>query len=134
MIAVDTNIICYYWLRSPLSAQAEALFQIEPEWTVPLLWRSEFRNALALGIRHQVITIKNAIDMIERAESLLHDYEVTVSSRTVMDLVSKSNCTAYDCEFVAVAREQGLKLVTMDKQILREFPHIAVSLPEFLAA
>lgn len=134
MIVVDTNIICYYWLRSPLSSQAEALLQIEPEWTVPLLWRSEFRNALALGVRHQVITMKDAIDLIGRAESLLHGCEMQVSSRMVMDLVSQSTCTAYDCEFVAVARERGLRLVTMDKQVLREFAHIAVSLPEFLAS
>jgi predicted nucleic acid-binding protein len=36
--------------------------------------------------------------------------------------------------FVAVAREQGVRLITADRQILREFPHIAQSLENFLSS
>jgi len=43
----------------------------------------------------------------------------------VLDLVASSTCTAYDCEFVALARELAVPLVTTDKQILRDFPAIA---------
>ena len=134
MIAVDTNIICYYWLPSPLSAQAEALEERDPIWLVPPLWRSEFRNALAMSLRHRLIAMNDAIALVERAEARLEKTEAVVSSRTVLELVAHSSCTAYDCEFVAVAREHGLRLVTADRQILREFPHIAVSLQSFLSS
>jgi len=134
MIAVDTNIVCYYWLPSPRTAEAEALEQREPEWLVPPLWRSEFRNALAGGVRHGVIGMANALELLHRAESRLRNYEREVLSQSVMNLVARSSCTAYDCEFVAVAREQGVHLITADREILREFPHLAVSLDDFLSS
>jgi predicted nucleic acid-binding protein len=60
--------------------------------------------------------------------------EFRARPRDVFDLVGQSSCTAYDCEFVAVARERGLQLITADREILREFPHIAVSLENFLSS
>lgn len=134
MIAVDTNIVCYYWLPSSRVAQAEALEERDPAWLVPPLWRSEFRNALALSVRHGVIPMIDAIEVLHRAEDRLRNGECPISSDTVMHLVAHSSCTAYDCEFVAVARERGVPLITADRQILREFPHIAVSLDTFLAS
>ena len=53
--------------------------------------------------------------------------EIPVSPWHVLELTLASNCTAYDCEFVALAKELGVKLVTLDQQILTEFPGIAVS-------
>ncbi len=134
MIVVDTNIIYSYWLASPASAQAEELEKRDADWVVPPLWRSEFRNAVSLSVRHRVIALRDAIELVERAEARLRNRELEVSSRTVMELVGLSSCTAYDCEFVAIGREHGLRLVTLDKQVLREFPHIAVSLSDFLAS
>ena len=51
--------------------------------------------------------------------------------RLVVNLVSRSACTAYDCEFVAVASERGVPLVTAN-QLPRAFPAIAISLAEFV--
>ena len=52
--------------------------------------------------------------------------------RLVLNLVSRSACTAYDCEFVAVASEPGMPLVSADQQLPRAFPAIAISLAEFV--
>ncbi|CAN5604162.1 hypothetical protein BH20VER3_BH20VER3_01460 [soil metagenome] len=134
MIAVDTNIVCFYWLPSPRSSEAEALAELEPAWLVPPLWRSEFRNALASSVRHGVVAMKDAMELVARAENRLRSHERQVSSQTVMELVARSSCTAYDCEFVAVAREQGVPLITADREILREFPHLSVSLGNFLSS
>ena len=46
----------------------------------------------------------------------------------VLELVRKSDCSAYDCELVALAVRLGIRLVTMDKKLLRAFPGDAVSL------
>ena len=52
----------------------------------------------------------------------MHGNEHEVDSRRVMELVRDSSCTAYDCEFVALAIRLGVKVVTMDKQLLKAFP------------
>ncbi|MEO6870782.1 MAG: type II toxin-antitoxin system VapC family toxin [Chthoniobacterales bacterium] len=106
----------------------------EPEWSTALLWRWEFRNAMVGYVRRGSLSSPAAIELCQKAEATVERREFCATPKDVFDLVSKSTCTAYDCEFVAVARERGLRLVTMDKQVLREFPHIAVSLPEFLAS
>lgn len=41
------------------------------------------------------------------------------------NVLAGSDCTAYDCEFVALAMQLGTKLVTADKKLLRSFPEHA---------
>ena len=48
MIVVDTNIISYFYLTSEFSELAAELYQKNPNWIAPLLWRSEFENVLSL--------------------------------------------------------------------------------------
>jgi predicted nucleic acid-binding protein len=62
------------------------------------------------------------------AESLLAGCEFEVESSTVLELVRDSDCSAYDCEFIALAVKLDVKLVTMDKKLLRAFPKRAVAL------
>lgn len=57
---------------------------------------------------------------------------VEIQSRLVLMAISESTCSAYDCEFVALAKEFGLPLVTFDKKILREFSEIAFHPEEFI--
>lgn len=46
-------------------------------------------------------------------------------------LAARSGCSAYDCEFVTLARDLDVRLVTLDRQILRSFPKLAVPLEKF---
>ncbi len=132
VIVVDTNVICYHWIRSSHSDAADKALVKDPDWIAPFLWRSEFRNALAVVLRQKLITIDAAIDIIEKAEARLASREFFVSSRAVLQLVAISSCSAYDCEFVALAQEQRVPLLTVDRQILRDFPKIAVALDKFV--
>ena len=128
MIVADTNIISYLLLPTEFSDQASKLYKIDPEWAAPVLWRSEFRNVLALYLRKKLITLAEALVLQEEAEALMLDREFTVPSVSILSLTDSSTCSAYDCEFVALARQLSVKLVTEDKKILAEFPDVAVSL------
>jgi predicted nucleic acid-binding protein len=60
---------------------------------------------------------------------MLNGNEREVDSRRVLELVRDSQCSAYDCEFIALAAQLGTKVVTMDGKMLREFPQLAMPLP-----
>ena len=128
MIVVDSNILAYLYLPGELTEAAEALLQSDPDWATPVLWRSEFRNILAGYLRRGSLSFDQALAIQEEAESLLAGAEYEVDSRSVMMLVKDSDCSAYDCEFVALARQLGTSLVTMDSKLLRAFPEIAQAL------
>jgi predicted nucleic acid-binding protein len=132
MIVVDTNIIAYLYLESGRSAQVERLLEKDTRWSAPLLWRSEFRNVLALYIRKNYLSLEEAQEIIREALKLMKGREYEIASFQVLELVASSECSAYDCEFVALAEDLGIPLVTVDKKILKEFPQIAVSLDKYI--
>ena len=128
MIVVDSNIIAYLYLPDRHTAAASSLFARDSNWAVPFLWRSEFRNVLAGCMRRKTVTFDQAIRLQRAAAMFLKEGESEVESKLVLELVRDSDCSAYDCEFVALAIELNTSLVTMDKKILRAFPQRAVAL------
>jgi predicted nucleic acid-binding protein len=128
VIVVDTNILAYLYLPGEFTSAAEALLAKAPEWAAPPLWRSEFRNILAGYVRRRMLTFEQACSLQAEAEALLDSFEFDVPSRDVLELVRDSDCSAYDCEFVALANRLGKKLVTMDKKVLKAFPKSAIAL------
>jgi predicted nucleic acid-binding protein len=133
MIVVDSNIIGYLYLNSERSSQAEQALRKDPEWAAPLLWRSEFRNVLALYVRKRLLSLESAQEMMEEAINLMTGREYEAVSSKVLELAAASACSAYDCEFVALAKDLYVPLVTVDKQVLDQFPGVAVSLDKFVA-
>ena len=131
MIVVDTNTIAYLYLTSSWTPQSEQVFLKDPDWAAPLLWRSEFCNVLALYIRKKLLSLEEALLVMEEATNLILGREYTVAPSQVLSLTSMSNCSAYDCEFISLAKELDIPLITNDKQILEQFPDIAVSLEKF---
>lgn len=131
MIVVDTNVISYFYLATEYSSQAEQLFLKNQEWAAPVLWRSEFRNVLSIQIRHQHLSFGDALQIFQRAEVLLNQREFGVDYLKVLQLSMESGCSAYDCEFVNLAQDLDVPLVTMDKKILRCFEGTAVSIQDY---
>lgn len=128
MIVVDTNVLAYLYLPGEYTSRAEALLEHDPDWAAPLLWRSEFRNVLAGCIRRRSLSFEQACALQAEAESLLAGAEHEVGSPQVLELVRDSDCSAYDCEFVALATRLDTRLVTMDAKLLRAFPKRTVAL------
>ncbi len=133
MIVVDTNLVGYLYLESKHSQQAEQTLGKDADWAAPLLWRSEFRNVLALYIRKHWLSLAESQQIMNEALHLMEDREYEVDSQQVLRLVTLSTCSAYDCEFVALAQELGTSLVTADKQILKDFPAVAMSVETFIS-
>jgi predicted nucleic acid-binding protein len=131
VIVTDANLIAYFAIRDANSELADAVFEADPVWVAPLLWRSELRSALAKYIRHAGMSLEVALRALHSAEEVIGGREYRVASEKVLELIMQSNCSAYDCEYVALAQDLGVPLVTADKQVLRAFPKIAVSMEKF---
>ena len=133
MIVVDTNIIGYLYLTGDYSSQAEQALLKDSLWAAPLLWRSELRNVLAFYLRKNLLTLREAQEIMDEAQRLMQGREYDVRSQDVLRLVAGSTCSAYDCEFIALAEDLGVPLVTVDKHLISQFPDSVTSLEKFLS-
>ncbi len=132
MIVADTNLIAYLQITGILTPIASRVLQKDSYWITPPLWQSEFRNLLA-GYMRRGMLLERAQEIMENTLRLMEERQVTPNSNRVLALAANSSCTAYDCEYVALAEQLGIKLVTADKQLIEAFPDIAVSLEDFVA-
>jgi predicted nucleic acid-binding protein len=133
VIVVDANVIGYLFLFGERSEQAEDALRKDSDWTAPVLWRSEFRNVLTTYLHQNVVSLEDAMHIISEAESLMEGGEYAVGSPQVLRLAKSSGCSAYDCEFVALAQDLNVPLVTVDQRILSHFPNVSIALDEFVS-
>lgn len=131
MIVADASLIGCFAIRGAHSELADAVLEQDAVWVSPLLWRSEFRDALARYVRHAGMTMESALLALRLAEEVINGREYNVSSEKVLELAAQSKCSAYDCEYAALAQDLNVPLVTTDRQIFRAFPETAVSLEQF---
>lgn len=134
MIVADTNIISYLLLPTQYSDSVDTLYKLDSDWAAPMLWKSEFRNVLALYLRKKVITLEKALQLQDAAESMMVNNEFEISSSRILALVDESSCSSYDCEFIALAHHLDTLLVTQDRKVLREFPATAISVSDFISS
>ena len=131
MIVIDAHVLAYLWIPGDLTGAAESLLRKEPEWAAPFAWRGAFRNVLAEYVRQRALTLQAALKAVEGAELVLKGQEYNVPAELVMRLVEQSRCSAFDCEYVALALDLDVPLVTTDDQIVKEFPKVAQHLKTF---
>lgn len=132
MIVVDSNVLAaraMCGVNTELAAQVEA---IESLWVVPVLWRYELQNILAMATRARKITPKAAADAWSRLQAMLAENEHDPSAQRVLDLAERHRISAYDANFIALAVEIGTVCVTEDRELREKFPAIAVSMSEFV--
>ena len=134
MIVVDTNVIHYCWVRGQNTEIAQAVWQKDPEWHAPILWRSELRNVLTAYLRRGLLTRAQIVGILSIADRALAEREHILPDDLVLDVVASSALTAYGAEFVALATALSVPLVTADKGVLKAFPDRALTMETFLSA
>jgi len=132
VIVVDSNVIAYCWVNGPLTELAQRVRVKDPDWHVPILWRSEMRNMLTGYLRDSSLTAQQVARIMDAAENALKGSEHLVPSVSVFEIVGKSRLSAYDCEFVALASVLAVPLVTADKAVLKAWPQQALTMEAFL--
>lgn len=133
MIVADTNLLLYLTIDGVQSHEAVRALRKDPVWCAPVLWRSEFVNAISLYVRKGVFSGEQAQAKLTLAETQLRGREFRVPSSQVLQLSIDANHPAYDCELVALARQLQIPLVTGDKKLQAIFPDTIILLSDFVS-
>jgi predicted nucleic acid-binding protein len=131
VIVADTNLIAYLLVEGPFTAGARAVYEMDSDWIAPSFWRSEFRNVLVQSLRHGLMTLTIAMEIMEDADLLMEGREHDSTSFRILRLAADSGCSAYDCEFVALAQELGIPMVSSDRALVAKFKPTVVSMKSF---
>lgn len=131
MIVADTNLIAYLLVDGPFTREARAVYEKDPDWVAPSFWRSEFRNVLVMSLRRGLMSFTEALETMEDADLLMGGKEHDCSSDRILRLAADSGCAAYDCEFVAVAQDLRVQMVTGDRVLIQKFKPAVVSMKVF---
>jgi len=132
LIVADTNLIAYLVISGERTELAEQVFRKDKLWAAPPLWRTELRSVLVQHMRVNSLPLRDCLMAIDYARAaIIAEYEV--SDEEVLTLATSCACSAYDCEFIALAQRLGVPLVTYDRRVLAEFPEIAMNAETFLA-
>jgi predicted nucleic acid-binding protein len=129
MIVVDCSVV--FALVVPLDAYhplAHKTRQRDPDWHAPRLFRSEFRSVAAGHLRRGEPPA-HVLAAAANAELAVLAHEVT--DQEVFAVVQESPLSAYDAEWVGLARCLACSLVTTDRVILEHYPHLAIRLQDF---
>ena len=132
MIVVDTQLIHYCWVRGQNTEVAQAVRRQDPDWHVPIPWRSELRNVLTAYLRRGLMSRAQIVGILTIADKALAGSEHSVTDDLVLDVVTNSTLTAYDAEFVALASALSVPFVTADKAVLKAFPDRALTMEAFV--
>lgn len=127
MIVVDTNVMVRLVIGGEEGTDSTLLLERDDQWAAPEIVMSELRNVLIGFVRRQAITPEQAKTMIGYASEVLENRILSVGSSQVIDVALECGLTAYDAEFVSLARTLDVPLATLDNGILRGAPDVAVS-------
>ena len=134
MIIADNNIIVPIFLDEPHSSTCEELYEKEARWITPYLWQSEFKHVLTRSVKIEQFTIEGARQVFETADSAFSPLQQAVDHKQSFDLSLRYRLSGYDGEYVWLAENLQLPLVTFDKEVLKRASHVAVHPEEYLAS
>ena len=127
MIVVDTNVLVRLTVGRDAGGDAALLHQLDPEWAAPPILMSELRNVLLGYVRRGDIDPDRAMATRDEAVRVLGDRIDGVPHDRVIETALECGLSAYDAEFVVLARTLGTLLATSDREILEGAPDVAVS-------
>lgn len=131
MIVADTNLVAYLLIEGERTSEVRRVWERDPDWRLPALWRSEFLNLLALAVRSGTLDRDGADHAWLRAVTIFGRREEHPPGSEVLDEALTSGLSAYDAQFVVVARTLGVPLVTSDREVLRARPDFALAPEDF---
>ena len=79
-------------------------------------------------MRQDLLSIDDSVLIYDRANAILEGNEYDVSASAVLKLAKSSGCSAYDCEFIALAQYLEVQFISADSKLCKAFPNCATLL------
>ncbi len=70
-------------------------------------------------------------DLCYDTRILMRDREAEADPQPALELCIRHGISGYDAQFVALATNQRISLVTEDQQLMRKFPALALSVANY---
>ncbi len=134
MIVVDVNVVAYFFINGEKTALARELLRREPDWRLPALWRHEYLNVLATFVRQGGAAIAEGQMLWRRGIELLGPREEGVEMESALVLAAEHRISAYDAQYIALARQLKTLCVTEDQRLLKAFPESTRTMRAFAGA
>ena len=132
MIVADASLLANYLNPAALNPEADAVYAKDVIWYATPLWRSELRNALLKYIRMGRLTKSLAESIIQDAAEVVGNREQSVSDAQVLEAAVTFKISAYDAEYVVLAKDLAIPLVTFDRRLALAARNIAFLPADFL--
>ncbi|KAB2639892.1 MAG: type II toxin-antitoxin system VapC family toxin [Verrucomicrobia bacterium] len=131
MIVVDSSVISFLFLEGELTESVKELHRIDSEWITPPILNHEMLNILAVvGTADQAVAPMEEIWRDLRA--LLGSRQQVPDPLRSLHLAIELKISGYEAQYVALAQQLNMPLVTEEQRLLEQLPALCLSIEEAL--
>ena len=124
MIVVDVNIIVNLFIEGEHTTAASDLYKQDDQWCCPDIWLHEMTNVMSTYVKHGGVSQKKAAQILNNALAYFLDTTFSISVTDVLNCSLKYNISAYDAEYIVLAKSNKTRLVTVDKKLNKAIPQL----------
>lgn len=121
---LDASVALAWYVDAPIppqAVQAQRALEQGFQAIVPALWAVEMANGLCMAERHGKLTAAEVDQGLQQLELLTGSViDVQAEERSIREAfvaARSSKLTAYDAVYLELARQKGLPLATLDKEL-----------------
>ncbi len=132
MVIVDTGPLAFLLLPGDMTDLAQRAYLKDAAWASAPLWRSEFRNLVVRYIREGWVSQTSAEQILAAAEAKMHPRQYNIDSKAVVELAIQTGLSAYQCEYLALAQDLNIPLITTNDDLVAAAPTLAIGLKAYV--
>lgn len=132
MIVIDANILIYALIECDNSRLIPQLRKKNADWRTTGLCLHETLNVLATYQRRGVLTLEQCKELLRNASRFITVAQCEVDMEASLSVAAKYGITGYDAQYVALALNLAVPLITEDRKLRQAVPGVAISMQEFI--
>jgi predicted nucleic acid-binding protein len=132
MIVIEANILIYALIECDNSRMIPQLREKDADWRTTGLCLHETLNVLATFQRRGLLTLEQCQELLKSANRFISVAQCEVNIEASLAVAAKYGITGYDAQYVALAQNLAVPLITEDRKLRHAVPGIGVSMQEFI--